>query len=214
MRGTPAGRFVNRLRSLAAPFRARVLRMLIRTGQRARIHGIEVIDISREGAAGSSFTKIGEAVNLMIAHDLPSLERVRRDLDQIIVFTGTGAQYIPELNACFLDAGYVARQPPARIAMSLVHEATHAQLFRQGLRYEPGVRAGIEEMCVQAEIGFAEKVPGTQDLIAQARQHLTNPWWTDAELFKRRVERLRASGWPAWLVRWYERAFRPPVGSS
>lgn len=198
------------LKAFRTFWRVRLLRFLIRTGKPRELLGVKLVDISQENASEASIEKLAQALTLVAATDEPTLERIRRELDHVVIYDGIDTRYDPDLNACFLDATYIVRQPVTQIAMTLVHEAAHAELFRQGHGYEPEERASIEARCVEAEIAFAELVPGTEDLVAHSRRQLTNPWWTDSALFDRRVAHYRAGGWPEWLVSWYERKYHPP----
>lgn len=199
------------LKGFRAFWRVRLLRFLIRMGKPREVLGVKLVDISQESASEASIEKLAQALALVATTDEPTLGRIRRELDQIVIYDGVDTRYDPGLNACFLDGTYLIRRPVAQIAMTLVHEATHAELFRQGHGYEPEERASIEARCVAAEIAFAERVPGTEDLVAHSRRQLANPWWTDVALFDRRIALYRAGGWPEWLVSWYERRYRPPA---
>lgn len=201
--------FLAAVRSVITPFRVALLRLVLLTGTRSELRGIKVVDIATGEGAKARAAKLGEALDLLATSAPEDFDRVKSNLDRVVIFTGSGTQYLRDLGACFIDAGYLMRQPAARTAMSLAHEATHAELFRRGVGYGHYERAKVEERCVEAEIRVARKIPGASRLVDEAREQLQNPWWTDEQLFARRVEHLRESGWPTWFTAWYGRIFRP-----
>ncbi len=96
---------------------------------------------------------------------------------------------------------YALRHGTLDLAMMIVHEATHARLWRIGCRYDEPNRERVERICVDAEIAFAAKVPGSEEAVARSRQLLETQWWTHAEHVNRSRRELRALGCPEWLIR-------------
>ena len=62
---------------------------------------------------------------------------------------------------CVIDERFVVDEgtTPEMIASVIVHEATHARLFRMGIGYEEGRRARVEQVCLRRELAFAAKLP-------------------------------------------------------
>ncbi len=84
--------------------------------------------------------------------------------------------------------------------MTLVHEATHARVYRAGIRYLPRNRRRIEQICVRAEIDFATQLPDATLLADEARHALETEWWEDVPKRERELGQLRILGVPAWLI--------------
>ena len=96
-----------------------------------------------------------------------------------------------------------------KIANSIVHEATHARLWRCGIGYQEELRAQVEATCFRRERAFAAKLPHGEQIREQAERKLAayanQDYWTD-EAFRARyiegaVEVSRYTGMPEWLVR-------------
>jgi hypothetical protein len=135
--------------------------------------------------------------------------RILRDLDRIWVCLlqhGLG-QYKPSLKACLLDERYVADSAAAvdQIASTIVHEATHARLWRYGIGYKEEQRARIEAICFRRELAFAARLPNSAQLQQKVARYLdwysANPdYFYDAQLQERRtgneIEALRHLGTP------------------
>lgn len=86
--------------------------------------------------------------------------------------------------------------------MTLVHEATHARLHRAGVRYTHDLRERIEAICLKAEIDFGRRLPGAEQLVAEAQTALETRWWEAPSQQQREIGQLRALGVPGWLLRW------------
>ena len=106
--------------------------------------------------------------------------------------------------ACVLRSRYVRESDPAAVAVTLVHEATHARLWRRGIRDDPCGRRRMEEICVKEQIAFAERLDNP-DILNHLRGKLQRPWWTPAQLHERRITAWRHLGVPDWTLRCYER---------
>lgn len=98
--------------------------------------------------------------------------------------------------------------------MTIVHESMHAELDARGTKYVEGERAQIEIQCVQAELRFAETIPGAEPLQDWIKRRLERHKaegeapWTDARFEAKRlaavaesVADLKRKGAPVWLVR-------------
>jgi hypothetical protein len=88
----------------------------------------------------------------------------------------------------------------AHLACTLVHETTHAFLWRLGFGYPEGRREQIERICMRSERVFLQRVPGEASLLEWKRS-LPEPVATDysEEAFRERARRqLRELDAPAW----------------
>jgi hypothetical protein len=92
--------------------------------------------------------KIQEALRFIKDRDPIRYNWLIRDLDLIwieplIVSVG---EFNPPLNACVIDDTYVDTASPEEIASLIVHEATHARLWRRGIGYPETLRYRIEQI--------------------------------------------------------------------
>jgi hypothetical protein len=158
--------------------------------------------------------KLCAALDLIAATEPRRLSRMRRDVDRILITTVQTAwgQFHPPLRMCLLDEEHVCRPniTAEDIALTLVHEATHARLFAAGLDYPPALRGRIERVCMRQELVFALRLTNTDSHKARLERKLALPdaTWRDAAQAERRMTVIRSWGWPRWIVRALEWAHR------
>jgi hypothetical protein len=155
--------------------------------------------------------RVEEALRLIKTYDQRRYDRVIRDLERVWVRLVPGAlgQYKHSLRACELDERFVLAEtsPPDVIAATIVHEATHARLWRCGIGYDENVRARIEAVCFRRELAFARMLPNGEHAREKALDSLAMPpaTWTDTADRGRdlegSVQALRYLGAPNWVVR-------------
>jgi hypothetical protein len=108
------------------------------------------------------------------------------------LLTGNVAQFSPSWSACFLDERFVLADTTetAHIAAAIVHEATHARLWRCGFGYEEDVRQRVEAVCVRREMAFANKLPEGEPIRAWAADALalSPSYWTSVAAQERHYE--------------------------
>jgi hypothetical protein len=157
--------------------------------------------------------RIEEALSLIKRYDRLRYDRLIRDLERVwvLVLLTDLANFDYKIYTCRIDTRYflAATTTPEMIATTIVHEATHARLWRRGIRYEEAQRQRIEEICLRREIAFAAKLPNGADARDQAERSLalcaSGEYWTNAAFYERHVEggveALRYLGAPDVLVR-------------
>lgn len=170
---------------------------------------IDGLWVGAEADAELALPRVEEALGLIKTHDRRRYDRIARDLSRVwvrLLTTGV-AQFNPPLRACMLDERFVRADATsaALIAGVIVHEATHARLWRCGLGYEEDERERIERICFRRELAFAQRLPDGEHLRQFALEALATPpsYWTDAASGDRHVEgsveALRYLGW-SWLT--------------
>ena len=193
---------------LQLPIQWLSFRLLSVISPQTKIEGVLLID-----ATGSSMSEesnvVEGALRLIAQADPARFARLRRDLGRILLASQGGPEYLHIARACILNASEVRRQSPERVAMTLVHEATHARLSRAGFANAWALRHRIERLCVNEEIAFAQLVPGTESLIKEAQRALDVPWYTEHQLFERKIAQLRSLGRPEWMLRLYRFVLEP-----
>jgi hypothetical protein len=136
--------------------------------------------------------------------------RLRRDVRCILVLRTGGLWFSPSAKAIVLDAPFLRDAQVNEVALTLVHEATHARLCAAGIDYPKNLRERIERICVDAEIDFATRLPDAERLVQDLQAKLSHAWWTDEQLEDRRRRALKALNLPRSLY-WI---FRVPRDSS
>jgi hypothetical protein len=158
--------------------------------------------------------RVEGALCLIKTYDRRRYDRLLRDLERLWVRVsvyGFLGCHNTSINACELDTRYVLAETTSEevIASTIVHEATHARLWRGGIAYEERLRARIEAACVRREIAFAAKLPNGQEVRERAERALelcaADDNWTDAVFDARHIqgamEAMRYLGMPNWFVR-------------
>ena len=164
--------------------------------------GITVVDLTN-GDQGSAayFAEVARALEVIAKYQPRRLDRIRRDLRYIIVVKQPGGSFWPLLRACALSPEMLASSDKEDIALTIVHEATHARIHARGIEYEVVHRARIERLCVDQEISLARLLSGGPERVAQLNSALETPWWTPEDLRNRKGITLERNV-PAWLARW------------
>ncbi|HYR07351.1 MAG TPA: hypothetical protein VEQ60_06275 [Longimicrobium sp.] len=180
----------------------------LRKGTRENIHGLEVV-IHRTDAActRARLDKVRAALDVVARHDPRSLEAMRTHFSAILVWrwmVGANGSYLHSERLCTLYCDYVgdADTEPARIAMTLIHELTHAKHDSRAPRRQPMSREHAEWLCIGAELAFIKKVPGTEHLRQAAERRLERrpQFYSRAADLERQIEQLEAAGGHRWTA--------------
>jgi hypothetical protein len=184
-------------------------RLMLRFSTSKRIDGLWIGSIQDKPETG--LRRVEGALNLIKAHDPQRYGRVIRDLERVWVtlIAGGRAQFDPSTWTCELDERYVCDDTTTteQIASSIVHEATHARLYRRGIGYEEALRPRVEATCIQRERAFAARLPRGEQMREQADLKLAAyagpEFWTD-DAFRARYDAgatkaLQYLGMPKWL---------------
>jgi hypothetical protein len=155
---------------------------------------IDGLWVGTETEAERVLPRVESALVLIKKHDRQRYDRIVADLDRIWVrlLTTSVAQFSPPWQACLLDERFVLGDSTdtAHIAAAIVHEATHARLWRYGFGYDEDVRQRVEEVCVRREVAFANKLPEGEPIRAWAADALALPpsYWTNVAAQERHHE--------------------------
>jgi hypothetical protein len=169
---------------------------------------------SAESKPWPGLRRVEDALALIKRHDPLSYSRIRRNLERIwvTILPDAIAHYDRALNACVFDERYVLAETTTleKIAVSIVHEATHARLEHREIKYEEKLRSRIEAVCAGRELAFANKLPNSAELQEQrayARQwYKDHPEYFSDAWFRQRhtrggIKAFRYLGTPSWLIR-------------
>lgn len=147
------------------------------------------------------FAKVQAALALIGEIEPRRLPRIERDI-RVIGGVGAGASYYANrLGMIVLSWHAVLPQSTEAVAMTIIHEATHARIYGAGIRYPEPLRARIERICVEEEAAFALRLPNGEVMAKEALARLERPWWTPDELHESAMERGRALEVPEWMMR-------------
>jgi hypothetical protein len=158
--------------------------------------------------------KLERALGLIEEYCPVQYRRVQCNLARFLAFRipPNLAEYHPKSHMCFIDCEYLVSEEllPEELAMTIVHETAHANLFRHGFGYDPTKRSQVERICVRAEISFAKRLPGGAPLAqaATARLDFGEAFWSDEEFLQRDLKALRTLNMPTWFIRLAERGAR------
>jgi len=155
---------------------------------------IDGLWVGSETEAERVLPRVEAALGLIKTHDRQRYDRIVADLDRVWVrlLTTYVAQFSPSWSACFLDERFVLGDTTdaAHIAAAIVHEATHARLWRCGFGYDEEVRQRVEAVCVRREVAFANKLPDGERIRAVAAEALalSPTYWTSVAAQERHYE--------------------------
>jgi hypothetical protein len=115
---------------------------------------------AKKGGKGAD--KVAAALQLICDVDPIRHRQVVRDISRIWITTVVAAagQLMPSTSICELDERFLMREDISieEVAGAIVHEATHARLFRWGIGYEENLRDRVENICMARELAFAAKL--------------------------------------------------------
>lgn len=139
--------------------------------------GVKVVVIANERDVSRCFENVAEALGVIERFDTRRVAALRRRVALLLVTENDGSAYIPTLNAGLLSLNLVLTRSAEEIAVTIVHEMTHARLWQRGFRYAAAKRERIERICVGEEMRFAARLPGGSELVKESERLLTSRWW-------------------------------------
>jgi hypothetical protein len=157
------------------------------------------------------FDRVDEALDLIERYDPATLASLRRHFAGILVFGEErfrSAHWNQSARLCVITSLYLESPniSPERIALTLVHENTHATLLALGIPYLDGRRACIEVICAMAELAFARRMTLNPELIRRTERRIED-WSTSGEApwskqthREEVLEQLREMGTPKWIL--------------
>jgi hypothetical protein len=156
--------------------------------------------------------RVDAALSLIRLHDPVRYRRLTQDLKRIWLrrLPGCIGRFDPPSSTCELDNRFVQDDETTTemIAALIVHEATHARLWRHGIRYEENIRFDVEGVCIRREIAFSAKLPEgglIRDRAMRKLDALSDEELSDVGQRHRLREQLdsmlRGVGVPRWIVK-------------
>lgn len=192
------------------PFKVALLRTAMRLWPSARVDGFQIVTLAGPAPELASVAEpIKNALRVIREHAPRRFARLQFDVRRFVVVSVTGPEYIHSIRACMLSSSYIKTATAEDLAMTIVHEATHARLSAIGIRYTAGMRDRMERRCIREEAAFAKALPDGENLATLVLAKREHPWWSEEQEFERRVRQLRELGRPEWYIRVYRRLWSP-----
>ncbi len=153
------------------------------------------------------YPKIQAALRLVEQHDPRRFRQLQRYVRAIILGAHPiySAQWFEEDRTCELGLAYVmaSTTTPSRLAATIIHETTHARLFRLGIDYAEARRARVEAICYKAQVDFASRLPDGAKIVPELQRWLEpDPaYYASSSFREREFESLSKLGCPEWIIR-------------
>ena len=183
----------------------------MRLGRRREVHGILVSAFTDKAQRDTALERVAAAVELIHRYHPGGFRRVQRGVKRILIswLPGTRGEYQSEGGLCVLNDEHVCAPETsvARIASTVVHEATHARLIRAGVPYEESLRPRIERICFRAQRAFGLRLPDGADVVDAADRQLarTDDFASSDAQWHRLLDSGRKIGFPGWALTWFDR---------
>jgi hypothetical protein len=195
--------FLRAMKPIFSLLRYLTWRLAILGLSRQVVRGMEVVSIAEAHDLARPISKLGDALELIAVHDPLRFERLRKNIRRVLLSDGVGPEYITSIGACILSVAFVENASTVQLALTLVHEATHARLWRAHIGRRLAKRDQLEHVCIKSERQFGERLRGADRLAALAvvdAELVGSKWWSRDALIQRRANEMRSLGLPAWLI--------------
>lgn len=167
-------------------------------------------DDSDMGRAVALRARLGLALDLIDQYAPRIGVRLRRNVVAIFLWRVGGTSYNPYTRVILVDVRWGMIGELEDLALSLVHEATHARQMTMGLRKlrrGKGLERRMEAHAVAASIAFADRLPPGR-WRKPTLADLDKKWWTLENLEARLTKDVKEIGVPAEAIRMVAGAMR------
>lgn len=167
-----------------------------------RVHGISVLLPGPPDNPGIICAKLIVALDLIERTDPRVLSQAKLRFSKILVadLAGEDAKYLGLSHTFLLDAEHVSSKPAWRVAMTLVHQLTHARLLALGIPYNKKFKARVESVCVNREEAFAALAGVSGEEFHAAALELDESFFSYRRRCKRQRMALIRNGLPPFLA--------------
>ena len=183
-------------------------RLLTWLGPDYTLYGLPVwAPLSKATERSQAYERLADALYMLRRHAPVRYDRVLRLLNGFLIF-GTdpdaNASYDPINGVCRLGASFMVAPTTTsvEIACAVVHEATHAWLFKLGIGYDEPIRHRVELVCIRAALLAARKLPGGEAEVERCRAQMSiDPeYFSNRSFVDRKTHHLRELGCPEWII--------------
>lgn len=152
---------------------------ILRSATRERVMGFDVRLYEVAAVRSDVLKRLRSALSLIEEIDPRRFNRMRADLSHIVVKPTIGAFYWIISNTCALETPEILGRSTAILALTIVHEATHARLTHAGIYPSSVPSKRLERRCVREELSFTHRLTkagytGTDRLVAWLEARLTD----------------------------------------
>jgi hypothetical protein len=161
--------------------------------------------VEARDALAANFRK---AISLIDATCPAQYRRIRRVKSDFLVKRAGSSAFWAEVNTCLITSD-LARKGGPDLALSIVHESTHAMLHAMGVPWRPRYYARIERLCLRREMAFCRALErrgyGVEARLEWYRKRLKSDFYTPELLIVDRIRNAEAHGRPRWhttFLRW------------
>lgn len=102
--------------------------------------------------------RVMDAVALVNLVEPRRFSRMRRDVRYCLVMSAKSSAYWVLTGTCLISEKRARESNEIRIALTLVHEATHARIARAGVHYSTRSRLRVERRCIREQISFVQRL--------------------------------------------------------
>jgi hypothetical protein len=132
--------------------------------ERAKSHGIRILDTLEEPAPDELVAKIVDALALIAEVDARRLQRLRQDVDAITLMEWSASRriafHMPRSRSCYIRIRVARTYSVGTLAVIIAHEGTHARLDELRVVCWWGVlKHRMEHRCHREELAIAECLP-------------------------------------------------------
>lgn len=189
-------------------FRTLIEKLLARVARNKRLDSLWIGTLLGNGE--HYICRVEDSLKVIKQYDLTRYRRILHEIEEIwiVPLYGESGMFDPRSpKRCYLDYRYVAVSSHEAIASTIIHEATHARLWRRGIGISEELRHRFEKICIRQELSFAFRLPECSELRARLENDLMLPatTWSGEIILRHRLERWRAelrhAGVPGWLVK-------------
>jgi hypothetical protein len=162
------------------------------------IGGLTVVSWEYDGLNVLLRARLALALELIDRYDPRLGRRLRRDVRGIWIIPAWRTHWNIRTRAIALDLRRETRNTVEDLAVTLVHEATHARHHALGVQYD-GKQARAEAACIRASMEFADRLGPGQVSYRPSLDALDDPWWTPEKHAAQAAEADEILGIPPFL---------------
>ena len=167
----------------------------------------QVLDVGKEPAQ-PALDALESGFELLAHFNPQALRRVEKACARYVLFDRGQPEYWTLPRVIFLGKEELTSWNNGAIALTLIHEATHARLEAWGLTPARFGHDRIEKACIRRERAVAATFPNSEQWIDWVDAKAATRWWARGKSAKRIEDEFAGAGASRprrWLVRWIAR---------
>lgn len=186
----------------------------VRLSRKTRVEGFTIHVANYLDDPGEFIERVAASLRLIRSIEPRRYQRIARDLQTLLISDLGVSSYSFITNVCTLDQRLVRTKSAGTLALAIIHEATHARLYHNGIVTWRRIQGRVERACIHEEIEFTKRLAaagwhGTAEMIPALQGASNDPSLMERRLFEARASAMEASSLPRWLVRAWIACCRP-----